>query len=68
MYSQTVALIIVSTVLPVVATVAVLLRVRARTLKRSGVSFLNASDYLIFASLVRSVIQEPFLDTNGFRS
>ena len=52
MFRQTAALLTVSAVLPTAATVAVLLRVLARSKKKVTNAPITASEYLIFASLV----------------
>lgn len=52
MHPQTAALLIVSAVLPTMASVAVTLRVLAKYMRKSKPPMLNASDYLIFVALV----------------
>ena len=52
MHPQTAALLVVSAVLPTLASVAVALRVLAKHMRKNRPPMLNASDHLVFVALV----------------
>jgi len=55
MHPQTVTLIVVSAVLPIAASVAVLLRITASSKRKNTPTTLGLSDYLVFVSLVSQI-------------